>query len=531
VLYENHLPSMRDGNGDGIGDLQGLIDSLDYLADTLGVKGIWTGPFFRSPLLDQGFDITDYTDVEPVFGDLETFDRLIAEAHARDLKIIVDYVPNHTSDQHPWFVESRSSRDNPKRDWYTWRDPAPDGMPPNNWTSEAGGPSWTYDEQSGQYYLHSHLPEQPDLNWRNPEVREAMLDVLRFWMERGADGIRIDVAHMLMKDPELRDNPAAPEGHTNPYDIQSPDFHSQLHVNDRRHPDTHVVLAEIRSVLDEYGGRLAIGEIEAMGWDAWAEYFGAELNSLHLPFAFKLIETPWNAADLVETISGLEASLPEGAWPILALGNHDRPRLATRLGRPQARVASVLLLTMRGTPMFLYGDELGMVDQPVPRERQRDYFGLSGRGVTRDPTRTPMPWSSGPNAGFSPASPDDLWLPISAEHETINIEAQLADPDSSLNLFRRLIALRKESPALREGRYELVEQEAGDCLVYTRAADGDMKLIALNLTGAAHQVDLPAAGAVLISTKRDREGEQVSGKLALRPDEAVVIDVEEDQAG
>jgi alpha-glucosidase len=268
-----------------------------------------------------------------------------------------------------------------------------------------------------------------------------------------------------------------------------------------------------------------------MGWDAWAEYFGAELDSLHLPFAFKLIETPWNAADLVETISGLEASVPEDAWPILALGNHDRPRLATRLGRPQARVASVLLLTMRGTPMFLYGDELGMVDQPVPRERQRDYFGLSGRGVTRDPTRTPMPWSSGPNAGFSPASPDDLWLPISAEHETISIEAQLADPDSSLNLFRRLIALRRESPALRQGRYVLVEQEAGDCLVYTRAADGDTKLIALNLTGAAQQVDLPAAGTVLISTKRDREGEQVSGKLALRPDEAVVIDVGEGQAG
>ena len=527
VLYENHLPSMRDGNGDGIGDLHGLIESLDYLGETLGVDAIWTGPFFRSPLLDQGFDITDYTDVEPVFGDLETFDRLICEAHARGLKIIVDYVPNHTSDQHPWFVESRSSRDSPKRDWYVWADPAPGGGPPNNWTSEAGGPSWDLDERTGQYYLHSHLPEQPDLNWRNPEVREAMLDVLRFWMERGADGIRIDVAHMLMKDPELRDNPPAPEGHTNPYDLQHPDFHSQLHVHDRRHPDTHVVLAEIRAVLDEYGGRLAIGEIEAMGWDAWAEYFGAELDSLHLPFAFKLIETPWSAGELAETIAGLEESLPEGAWPILALGNHDRPRLATRLGRPQAKVAAVLLLTLRGTPMFLYGDELGMVDQPVPRERQRDYFGLSGRGVTRDPTRTPMPWNAGPNGGFSPAPEQDLWLPASKEYESLNVEAQLADPGSSLNLYRRLIALRSESEALRRGRYERVEQRGAACLVYTRSAEGETKLIALNLSADEQEVELPGAGTVRISTHREREREPVAESLRLRGDEAVVIELEE----
>jgi alpha-glucosidase len=518
---------MRDGNGDGIGDLQGLIDSLDYLGETLGVDAIWTGPFFRSPLLDQGFDIRDYTDVEPVFGDLETFDRLIEAAHARGLKIIVDYVPNHTSDEHPWFVESRGSRDNPKRDWYTWRDPGPGGGPPNNWTSEAGGSSWSLDEATGQYYLHSHLPQQPDLNWRNPEVREAMLDVLRFWMERGADGIRIDVAHMLMKDPELRDNPPAPEGHTNPYDIQSADFHTQLHVHDRRHPDTHVVLAEIRSVLDEYGGRLAIGEIEAMGWDAWAEYFGAELDSLHLPFAFKLIETPWQAGELAETIAGLEASVPEGGWPILALGNHDRPRLATRLGRAQARVAGVLLLTMRGTPMFLYGDELGLVDQEVPRERQRDYFGLSGRGVTRDPTRTPMPWSGGPNGGFSPAPEEDLWLPVSAEYESINIEAQLADPDSHLNLYRRLIALRRESSALRQGRYALVEQATADCLVYTRSSYDDAKLIALNLSANPQRLELAAAGTIAISTHLAREGERVAGTLALGGDEAVVIDFEE----
>jgi glycosidase len=283
VLYESHLPSLRDGNGDGIGDLEGVIRSLDHLVH-LGADAIWVGPFFRSPLLDQGFDITDHCDVEPLFGDLATVDRLIAEAHRRGVRVIVDYVPNHTSDRHPWFVASRSSRDDPKRDWYVWTDA------PNNWTSEAGGSVWEYDAGSGQYYLHSHLKEQPDLNWRNPEVRAAMLDVLRFWLDRGVDGFRIDVAHMLMKDPELRDNPPNPGGAANPYDIQHPDFASQLHVHDRMHPDLHAVLREIRALLDSYDGdRVAIGEIEAMDWERWAAYFGDDLDELQLPFAFRLI--------------------------------------------------------------------------------------------------------------------------------------------------------------------------------------------------------------------------------------------------
>jgi alpha-glucosidase len=528
VIYENHLPSFRDGNCDGIGDLEGLIQGLDYLAKTLGVDAVWVGPFYRSPLLDQGFDVADFTDVEPVFGDLDTFDRLIAEAHRRGLKIVVDYIPNHTSDQHPWFLASRSSRDNPKRDWYLWAEPAPDGSPPNNWTSEAGGSAWKFDEATGQYYLHSHLPQQPDLNWRNPEVRKAMLEVLRFWLRRGADGIRIDVAHMLMKDPELRDNPPAPAGHTNPYDLQHPDFHSQLHVHDRRHPDTHIVLAEIRSVLDEFGERVAIGEIEAMGWDDWAEYFGAGLG-LHLPFAFKLIETPWEPEALAETIVRLEASLPEGAWPILALGNHDRPRLASRIGRGQAKVAAVLLLTLRGTPMFLYGDELGMVDQPVARQHQRDYFGLAEFGVSRDPTRTPMPWDAGPHGGFAPADAPDLWLPVSNEYESNNVEAQLGDPGSMLNLYRQLIALRKGSSALCRGTYTRLGPE-GDCLVYARRAGDDHKLIALNLSRDSVEVEFHGTGAIQVSTRPDRGRDRVAGSIELRGDEGVVVDLDQERA-
>jgi alpha-glucosidase len=523
VIYENHLPSLRDGDGDGIGDLEGLIQSLDYLGGTLGVDAVWVGPCYRSPLLDQGFDITDFTDIEPTFGDLATFDRLIDEAHRRGMKIVVDYIPNHTSDQHPWFAASRSSRDDPKRDWYVWADPAPDGGPPNNWTAEIGGSTWEWDEATGQYYLHTHLRQQPDLNWRNPDVRAAMLDVLRFWLARGADGIRIDVAHILMKDPELRDNPPSSPGRTNPFELQHPDFFGQLHINDRRHPDVHDVLAEIRGVLDEYGA-MAIGEIEAMEWDAWAAYYGKDLGGVHLPFAFKLIETPWQADALREVVRSLEAALPDGAWPVLALGNHDRSRLATRIGRDRARVAAMLLLTLRGTPVFLYADELGMVDQPVPRERQRDHFGFTDGGVSHDPARTPMPWNAGRNAGFSSADEAALWLPVGADYATTNVETELREPASMLNLYRALLALRRSSDALRLGTY--AEHPSGDehCLVHVREAGDDRKLVALNLTREPRRLALPnESGEIALSTGLDRHGERVAGELALGPSEGVIV--------
>jgi alpha-glucosidase len=521
VLYENHLPSFRDGNGDGIGDLEGLIASLDYLAGTLGVTAIWTGPFYRSPLRDQGFDISDHCDVEPLFGSLETVDRLLAEAHARGIRVIVDYVPNHTSDQHPWFQASRSSRDDPKRDWYVWADARPGEALPNNWTSEAGGSVWEWDERTGQFYLHSHLKEQPDLNWRHPEVRAAMLDVLRFWLDRGVDGVRIDVAHMLMKDPELRDNPPNPGGMSNPYDLQHPDFASQRHIHDRMHPDLHGVLRDIRAVLDAHDA-VGIGEIEAMDWPTWARYYGEELDELHLPFAFRLIETQWDARAIAAVVAELEGALPDGAWPILALGNHDRPRLASRLGRPQARVAAMLLLTLRGTPTVLYGDELGMVDQPVPVDRRRDWFGHADGGVSRDPTRTPMPWTAGRNAGFSSADEAKLWLPVSHEYQTLNVAAQGDDPRSSLTLYRRLIALRRESEALSRGGWAAHPAADDGCVVYARAAGDERKLVALNLTGAERE--LAVAGRILLSTHLDREAEDTGGTLRLRADEGVVID-------
>jgi alpha-glucosidase len=531
VVYESHLPSFRDGDGDGIGDLAGLTDSLDYLVEVLGVNAVWVGPFFRSPLLDQGFDISDFCEIEPTFGSFETFDRLIAEAHARGIRIIADYVPNHTSDQHPWFLESRSSRNSPKRDWYVWADPKPDGGPPNNWISESGGSAWELDAATGQYYLHSHLKEQPDLNWRNPKVRVAMLDVLRFWLDRGVDGFRIDVAHMVMKDPLLRDNPPNPTSEPNQYDIQHPDFTSQLHVHDRLHPDVHGVLRDIRSVLDEYDDRVSIAEIEALEWGPWVEFFGGDLDAIHLPFAFRLIETPWRADVLAAELRDLQAALPPTAWPCLALGNHDRPRLATRLGHRQARVAAMMLLTLRGTVALFYGDELGMLDQPVPVERQRDHFGLFAGGVSRDPSRTPMPWDDGPNGGFSTARAERLWLPVSGELVAVNVRSQLGDPGSMLSLYRQLLGLRRESAALHGGDIEVLEPGPADTaddgvLVYTRRAGDDHKLVALNLTSSEQAVTVAITGTVLLSTYLDRCGEPVNGALRLRPDEGVVIDVD-----
>nr|WP_042193653.1 alpha-amylase family glycosyl hydrolase [Kibdelosporangium sp. MJ126-NF4]CEL20824.1 Alpha-glucosidase [Kibdelosporangium sp. MJ126-NF4]CTQ98371.1 Alpha-glucosidase (EC 3.2.1.20) [Kibdelosporangium sp. MJ126-NF4] len=529
VIYQCHLPSLRDGDGDGIGDLAGLVESLDYLGDTLGVDAIWTGPFYRSPLRDQGFDITDHTDVEPVFGTLETLDRLLAEAHARGIRVIVDYVPNHTSDRHPWFTESRSSRSSPKRDWYVWRDPASDGGVPNNWTSEAGGSVWEFDESTGQYYLHSHLVEQPDLNWRNPDTRSAMLDVLRFWLARGVDGVRIDVAHMLMKDPLLRDNPPAPSGNHNSYDLQHPDFGAQLHIHDRRHPDTHGALAEIRAVTDEHPDTVTIAEIEAMSWTDWAEYYGTGLTGMHLPFPFRLLETPWRAQSLRTELTALYAALPPGAWPIVALGNHDRSRLATRLGQAQARVAAVLLLTVAATPCLLYADELGMTDQPVPIERQRDWFGRTEGGVSRDPVRTPMPWDDGVNAGFSAAPDEALWLPVATNAAAINVAAQQRDDSSMLGLYRRLLRLRRDSPALRRGAIEFLDVGAPESvLAYERRSGTDRKIVLLNLTGATVPVRLPASGRIVVSSvARPQAGTDV---VALAPDEALVIDIEDNHA-
>ena len=525
VIYHVYLPSFRDSDGDGLGDLGGLITGLPYLDEVLGVDALWISPFFVSPWLDGGYDIADHTAIEPRFGDLETFDRLVAEVHDRRMRLIIDYVPNHTSHQHPWFVESRSSRDHPKRGWYVWADARPGERFPNNWVSEAGGSVWEWDARSSQFYLHSHLVEQPDLNWRNPEVRRAMLDVLRFWLARGVDGFRIDVAHMLMKDPELRDNPSDPDGQLNPYDRQHPDFHSQVHLYDRRHPDLHGVLREIREVLEADGERVAIGELDVMPWSEWTAYYGPDLDELHLPLNFRLIETPWRADAVRAALEELEHALPSGAWAVQNLGNHDRSRVATRYGAQAARVAAMLLLTARGTPILYYGDELGMSDVEIAPERIRDGYARLEGGPSRDPNRTPLPWNASPLAGFSPSGGAEPWLPLAPDWTERNVERELADPDSMLSLYRRLLALRRTRTALRAGTMTIWACAAADCLAYERAAGPERLVVVLNFSNEQYEITAHGPARILLSTALDRSG-RVSPEdtIELRPHEGLILE-------
>jgi len=526
VIYQIYPRSFKDTTGNGIGDLQGIIEKLDYLnsgtENSLGIDAIWLSPIYPSPMADFGYDVADYCDVHPLFGGLATFDQLVAEAHRRDIKIILDYVPNHSSDQHPWFIESRSNRDNPKCDWYIWRDPKSDGSPPNNWGSYFGGPAWTFDEARGQYYLHQFLKEQPELNWRHPEVRAVMMDVLRFWLERGVDGFRIDVVSLLIKDAELRDNPPNPNADPNlpPNDI----FGRQLQVYNRDQHEVQKIICGFRQLLDKYDDRCAIGEL-SLELPRWIRYYGENNDGLHLPFNFRLMALPWQAQAMRRSVDELEAALPAFAWPNYVLGNHDSPRLASRFGgQAQARVAAMMLLTLRGTPTLYYGDELGMENGAIPPEKVQDPPGINlsaERG--RDVCRTPMQWDSGPNAGFSSAEP---WLPVSDDYATRNVAAQSADPTSTLNLYRWLLWYRQRSPALFGGRYQSLDA-GDDCFVYLRAAGDERRLVALNFADGQRRVSVPGEGTgqIVISTHLDREESVSPSGFELRPHEGVIVEL------
>jgi alpha-glucosidase len=409
VIYQVYPRSFQDSNGDGVGDLPGILARLDHLM-ALGVDAIWISPIYPSPMADFGYDVADYTGIDPAFGTLADFDRLIAATHARGLRVILDYVPNHSSDRHPWFVESRASRSNARRDWYIWRDPAPDGGPPNNWLSEFGGPAWTLDKATGQYWYHAYLPEQSDLNWRNPRVREAMLEVLRFWLDRGVDGFRVDAIHHLFEDERLRDNPLNPGWRPG----QSP-ARRVIRAHTMDQPEMQEAVAAMRRIADSYPGqRVLIGEAY-LSIDRLMAYYGVGLAGFQLPFNFHLLSTPWEAGAIATLIERYEAALPQGAWPNWVLGNHDRSRLASRLGPAQARVAAMLLLTLRGTPTIYQSEEIGMTDVPIPPEPVQDpwEWRVPGLGLGRDPVRTPMQWDAGTGAGFTSAA--EPWLPLAED--------------------------------------------------------------------------------------------------------------------
>jgi alpha-glucosidase len=495
-----------DANGDGRGDLAGIRSRLDYL-EWLGVDAMWISPIYPSPMADFGYDISDYCDVAPVFGTLRDFDALLADAHRRGLRVILDFVPNHTSDRHRWFEESRASRQSARRNWYIWRDPAPGGGPPNNWRSNFGGSAWTLDEATGQYYYHAFLPAQPDLNWRNPAVRAAMHDVLRFWLDRGVDGFRVDVLWHLVKDAQFRDNPPNPA-----YEPGQPSHQEVLQVHSVDQPEIFEVIAEMRRVVDAYPGRVLIGEIY-LPLERLVAYYGSGGTGVHLPFNFHLIHAPWNAAEVVKIITEYERLVPAGEWPNWVLGNHDQSRIASRVGAAQARVAAMLLLTLRGTPTIYYGEELGMRDLAIAPEQALDGWAKNepGLGLGRDPQRTPMMWDGSPNAGFTSGTP---WLPVSPAFPEQNVERLRRDAGSILTLYRRLISLRRAEEALAVGPMQLVDAPPG-VIAFRR---GQRFVVALNLTPEERPIDL--RGRIVLSTHLDREGEIVE---RLRADEGVIV--------
>ena len=508
-----------DADGDGIGDLGGIMQRLDYCA-AFGVDALWLSPIYPSPMADFGYDISDYTDIDPIFGTLAEFDRLIAGVKRHGMKLILDYVPNHTSEEHPWFQASRSGRSNAKRDWYLWRDPAPDGGPPNNWLSHFGGSAWQWDERTGQYYYHSFLKNQPDLNWRHPEVIAAMHDVLRFWLKRGVDGFRVDVLWLLIKDDQWRDNPANPD-----YRPGMPPQHSQIPLYTADRPEVQSIVAGLRKVIDEFDAKVLIGEIY-LPVDRLVAYYGTRLDGVHLPFNFQLLQSPWNARGIATSISRYEEALPAGGWPNWVLGNHDNPRVASRVGGAQARVAAMLLLTLRGTPTMYYGDELGMRNVSITPNQVQDPLekNVPGMGLGRDPCRTPMQWDASRSAGFTAGKP---WLPIADDYEVLNVEEEGNRPSSLLSLYRRLLRLRRSHASLSIGTYEPLVA-TGDLLAYIRCTEDERLLIALNLGAQPCPIALEVLrgrGRTLLSTYLDRDGEGCAAPVALRANEGMIIDL------
>ncbi len=506
VVYQIYPRSFADSDGDGVGDLDGVVRRIGHLA-RLGVDALWLSPFFPSPMVDFGYDVADYTGVDPLFGDLATFDMLVTEAHALGIRVIIDWVPNHSSDRHPWFAASRSSRDDPHRDWYVWRDGRPGGRPPNDWQSTFGGPAWTYDDATGQWYLHGFAPEQPDLDWANPAVAEAMLDTLRFWLDRGVNGFRIDVAHELGKVP---DPPAGVDDWPREQDW----------------PAGHAILRRVRGVLDEYDDRMAVGEVYVLDQRRIMPFLVTG-DELHLAHDFVFLRCPWDAGSFRAVVDEFTRLATGAAWPTWCLENHDHSRVATRYdeggrGPARARAAALLLLGLRGTAFVFQGQELGLPDATVPPGAVVDLDG-------RDPERAPIPWErpsvAGPGAGFTTGTP---WLPVVDDAERLAVAVQRADPRSDLALWRRLIALRRESAALSPGGGQTLLEAGDGVLAWVREAPGERLLLAVNMSDAAVRCDLTALGGgpgrLIVSTDPDRDpGADAVDTLGLAPDEGVAV--------
>jgi alpha-glucosidase len=515
VIYEIAPISFQDTSGSGKGDLKGIESRLDYL-EWLGIDAVWLTPFFTSSMLDFGYDISDYCAVDPAYGSLDDFDRLAERLHQRDIKLLLDFVPNHTSDQHAWFDDSRSSRTSRRRDWYVWADPSPSGGPPNNWLSRFGGSAWQWDQATEQYYYHSFLLEQPDLNWRNPEVRSAMADVLRFWMRRGVDGFRVDASAVLAEDALLRDDPCDPEA-----DDSTPPPQRLMRVFSDDRPESLHFLEGIRAVIDEFDHRLLCGEVQGKT-DRIGHFYGNSRPRLHLPLNFALLDSPWNAFSLQGAIDAYLNAIPDAAWPDWVIGGHDKHRVASKLGQAQARVLAMLLLTLKGTAFFFAGDELGMERAKIPQAAVQDPFEklVPGYDLNRDPERAPMRWDATKHGGFTTGDP---WLPM-GESAGRNVADLQADERSILHLYRTLLRFRKQTPALHSGDY-IPMRSRDDLFVYQRHAGGERFTVVLNLTHEARRIRLDGQGTIVMSTYLDQRDSSPLDSVILRPDEGVIVEM------
>jgi alpha-glucosidase len=505
IIYQIYPRSFADSNNDGIGDLQGIISKLDYLQG-LGIDAIWLSPIYPSPDVDYGYDVADYTDIDPKFGTMKDFKTLVKEAKKRDIHLILDLVLNHTSDQHPWFLESKKSKDSPYHDWYLWHDPKPDGSPPNNWTAVFGGSAWEYDPNLNQYYYHMFYKEQPDLNWRNPDVRKEMLDVFRFWLKKGVDGFRLDVFNAYFKAPQFKDNPPK-------LGIRA--FDRQKHINDVSQPDMFPLLKEIREILDKHKDAYVVGETFLADTTQTASYCGED--KLHAAFNFEFAENHWHPKRFLKSAQKWYAELEEGAWPNNFLSNHDMIRAASRycFGEDdrRAKVAAAMLLTLKGTPFIYYGEEIGLRDIPIRRKKDvKDPIGKTFwpffKG--RDGCRAPMQWQDEVNAGFSEAEP---WLPVNDNYPERNVDSQSKDPESLLNFIRRLIEIRKAEPALQQGDFKSLNDDPRHILAFERTWDRDRILVLLNFSSRDLDFDLPEGEWQSLFSK----DQTLRGPLALTP--------------
>lgn len=514
VIYQIYPRSFQDSNGDGVGDLRGIIRRLDYL-QWLGVDAIWLNPITVSPDADFGYDVADYCHVQPVLGDLGDVDALIRAAGQRDIKVVLDIVPNHTSDRHRWFIDARSSRTARYRDWYVWADPRPDDGYPNNWRSAFGGPAWTLDKHTGQYYLHNFLPEQPDLNWWHPDVRDAFDEIYRFWFDRGVAGFRIDVAHGIVKDKLLRDNPLATKD--DPPHVRAV---GQRTIYNVERPEVHDVLRHWRRLADTYDPpRVLLGETYVLDVRNMGRFYGTG-DELHLAFNFTYVHAPFEAAALAQVVAESELVIPDVGWPVWTLSNHDVPRVMSRWAggdERKVRCALLSLLTLRGTPVLYYGDELGMPDTKLRKADLQDPMGTRHwpKNPGRDPARTPMPWRNVPGAGFTEPGTKP-WLPI-GDAAARNVERQRDDPRSTLSFVRDLIAVRQGSRDLQSGTYEQLKAPRG----VWQWRRGDATTVALNLSEQRVHID-GMDGRILIDTTRARGGDTVQGEIELAPWEGAI---------